>query len=41
MPNFLDRVLITVDHIEDFLDMGARESGTQSGEKMSILESVP
>jgi hypothetical protein len=41
MPNFLDRVLIATDHVADLLDMGARESGTQSGEKMSILASVP
>jgi hypothetical protein len=40
MQKFLDRVLIAADHIEDLLDMVARESGTQGGEKVSNMESV-
>ena len=38
MRNFLDRVLITTDHIEDFLDMGAIGSGRQICEKFTNLE---
>jgi hypothetical protein len=40
MRNFLDRVLITTDHIEDFLDMGVIGSGRQICEKVSNLEQV-